>query len=184
MGGPVEVEVERGITGDGVGAHDRVGDVFELGERAVRGHPGRERTLVVVPVDGVQADQPGLLRPWKQPVGRAHVEEARVTAAARQRTCVQHGRGRGARGVRVVGVEELEQTGTHVVPPRDTSPIASRISSVITKPESITGRSSAKQSRRPSPARATGSLTGPIIDASARASASPSGAGWRTHTTP
>jgi hypothetical protein len=120
VGGAVEIEVERGFTRDGMGAHDRMRDVLQRFEGSFGGDTRRECAPVVVAVHGAQSDESLPLLPVEEPVRRAHVEELRRTSRpGRQFASVEHGRERGTLDVRIVGVERLEQAGALRVEPAE-----------------------------------------------------------------
>src|SRR6476659_5529387 len=92
-------------------ASDRMRDGDELLQRSGRGKPRRECSAIVIRIDRAQPDETLPLRGIEQREGGAHVQELRVASRTRwQLPRVQHSRGRGSLGVRVVGVEGLEQT--------------------------------------------------------------------------
>ena len=142
-GRPVEIEVQRGLTRDGMGAHDGMRHLDECFERPFRARPRREHAAVVVAIRRAQAPQARLQARFEHSTGGPHVEEAGVAARPRRELArVEHGRGGGTLRVRVVGVEHLEQAGPETVAAEVHVAQQFRSSSVSTKPASMIWRSS------------------------------------------
>lgn len=80
MRGAVEIEVQRRVTGDGMGSNDRMGNLDELLGWSPRGDAGREHVAVVVGVHREQAEQALLLHRLEEPVRGSHVDECGVAA--------------------------------------------------------------------------------------------------------